>query len=317
MLKAEGPTHLWLYKHVQRLAAWAPCSAVGQDTAWQQPPGWDLLQVFNITNDLKGYKLAAKTLPLVAVLRQSSTASSRAACRRAIKQQNVEHAAYINPLSFPWIQPPPHASAAAAAAVQVAATAAAPSSSSGVTSDTVLQQHRLCSGDRLIILVRGTGSAYEWTYNLHYSMNSVPSYGPGQIHNGFHTAAEEVWNGGLGQLLQQQLLSGAGGEQGAVAAINSVVFAGHSLGGAVGALLAAKTDVSVGLCGRGGGRERSQGGGGMGLEALGSCRRGGGGPAGAPPPPPAGRRDGFGGFGELFGGLLAAQTDVCHGVGAG
>jgi hypothetical protein len=182
---------------------------------WQQPPGWQLLQILNVTNDLKGYKISAKTLPLAAVLRQESTPSSRAACRRAMKLQQGEHAAYIS----------------------------SSSSSSGSDSDSVMQQHRLCMGDRLVVLLRGTTSAFEWTYNLNYTLTSDDSYGPGQIHSGFHTVAEEVWRGGLQQQIQQQMAAGG---------ISNVMFAGHSLGGAAAALLAAKAQVGA-RCDAGGG----------------------------------------------------------------
>lgn len=218
LLRAEGPTHLWLYKHVQRLAAWAPCDAVGQPTPWQHPPGWQLLQILNVTNDLKGYKLAAKMLPFAAILRQNSSPSSRAACRRALRLQQGEHEAYIS--------------------MSPAAAGPLSSSSSSSESDHVMQQHKLCSGDRLVVLLRGTASAFEWTYNLNYTMTSDDSYGNGKIHSGFHTVAEEVWAAGLQQQIQQQL--GAGG-------ISNVMFAGHSLGGAVAAVLSSKTQVGTGV----------------------------------------------------------------------
>jgi hypothetical protein len=207
LLKAEGATHLWLYKHLLRLTAWTPCEAIGKPQPWVQPPGWQLLALMNVTNNLKAYQLNATSLPLVAVLRQASTPSSRAACRRALHEQRQEHEAYMTP----------------------------PTSSSDGAS--VLQQHRLCGGDRLVVLARGTISAFEWTYNLNYTMGPDASYGAGQIHTGFHTVAEEVWGGGLQALLAQEVVKGGG--------VSNVVFSGHSLGGAVAALLAAKTQVGI------------------------------------------------------------------------
>jgi len=218
LLKTEGPSQLWLFKYLNRLAAWAPCQALGKPQAWEPPPGWQLLGVLNVTNNLKPYKLNDTSLPFTVVLRQGSSPSSRAACRRALQQQQEQHAAYITD----------------------AATATA-------AREAVLQQHRLCSGDRLLVLSRGTGSAHEWLYNLNYSMLTDSSYGQGEIHSGFHDVTEQIWQGGLQQLLLQQVAT-----QGDV---GNVMFAGHSLGGAVSALLAAKTQVR-GLTGllRGGGR---------------------------------------------------------------
>jgi pimeloyl-ACP methyl ester carboxylesterase len=214
LLRAEGPSHLWLYKHVQRLAAWAPCEVVGQPQPWQSPAGWKVLQLLNVTNDLRGYKLPAKKLPFAAVLRQDSSPSSRTACRRALRAQQGEHEAYIStPPALPSI-----------------------TGSSSSEGDSVMQQHQLCSGDRLVVLLRGTGSAFEWTYNLNYTLTTDASYGPGQIHAGFHRVAEEVWGAGLQEHVAQQLAAGG---------ISNVMFAGHSLGGAVAALLSAKVQVGV------------------------------------------------------------------------
>jgi pimeloyl-ACP methyl ester carboxylesterase len=112
-----------------------------------------------------------------------------------------------------------------------------PSSRSSSDGASVLQQHRLCGGDRLVVLLRGTSSAFEWTYNLNYTMGPDASYGLGQIHTGFHTVAEEVWGAGLQALLMQEV-GQAGG-------VSNIIFSGHSLGGAVAALLAAKTQVGV------------------------------------------------------------------------
>lgn len=69
------------------------------------------------------------------------------------------------------------------------------------------------------------------------SYNQIPSpeeaYGPGNISAGAWYAAEAVWNGGLGDLIVEEVDEGC----------RSVTVAGVSFGGAVAQLLAMRIEV--------------------------------------------------------------------------
>jgi hypothetical protein len=78
-----------------------------------------------------------------------------------------------------------------------------------------------------------------------YTQVSAPAYGPGLIHRGYRHASDEIWgddSAGLQAVLQKFVVNATNG------AITSVLFAGHSFGGGVGRLLAARTQVGWFCC---------------------------------------------------------------------
>jgi pimeloyl-ACP methyl ester carboxylesterase len=99
------------------------------------------------------------------------------------------------------------------------------------------QSSELCAGDELVVLVRGTSSEAEWGYNLDYVMTRNANYGQGLLHRGFQKLADSLWagQGGLKNVLDQNAGS-----------VGSVTIAGHSLGAAAAALLAARAQVREG-----------------------------------------------------------------------
>jgi malonyl CoA-acyl carrier protein transacylase len=69
----------------------------------------------------------------------------------------------------------------------------------------------------------------------------APSYGPGLLHAGFVTVADLLWERGLRQALDEQVVARPPG------AVASLTVSGHSLGGAVTALLAMRAEVRADL----------------------------------------------------------------------
>lgn len=194
-MQSEGPTHYWLFKNVMRFMAWAPCSALGVDQPWAQPEGWDLLALIDTAQDLSSYNIKQSSMPFAAVLRRASSAQTRASCRA-------------------FLQAHPAKAASRAARTQQ-------------------RSRNMCAGDELVVLVRGTTTAYDWFYNLDFDMSTNAEYGPGGIHTGFLRLADSIWDGGLRNTLDQFSSS-----------LGSVTIAGHSLGAATAALLAARAQVS-------------------------------------------------------------------------
>lgn len=193
-----------LYKHITRLMAWAPCNAMGVEGNWAHPEGWDLLAMLGAREDLSAYGIASTSMPFAAVLRRSSNAQTRASCKAFVAAH------------------PSMASASASSASSPRASARA--------------ARELCWGDELVVLVRGTASAFDWFYNLDYSMATNPYYGKGAMHLGFLRLAGGLWLGGLRDVMKQY-----GGT------VSSVTIAGHSLGAATAALLASRTQVGLEL----------------------------------------------------------------------
>jgi len=197
LLEAEGPTYYWLYKHMSRLMAWAPCGVLGQNMPWVKPQGWDVLAILNAAADLRAYGLGATAMPFAAVLRRVRSPATAAECT-AFLQAHPELAG-----------------------------------SSNKQQD---QASRICAGDEIVVLVRGTTSAYDWFYNLDYGMSTNTNYGQGLIHKGFQRLADTLWDGGLKRALDRY--SGSA---------SSVVVSGHSLGAATASLLAARIEVRLEL----------------------------------------------------------------------
>lgn len=119
----EGGTYNWLFKTLTRFAGIAPCKALGNNATWLQPVGFDVLKIIDIKEDLSSYGLSAKSLPMVAILRQKSAQVRSKGCR---------------------------AYAAASAA-----------SSAGAASNNNSSSSRLCEGGHLLILVRGSLTSEE------------------------------------------------------------------------------------------------------------------------------------------------------------
>jgi pimeloyl-ACP methyl ester carboxylesterase len=91
---------------------------------------------------------------------------------------------------------------------------------------------KLCSGDEIAVLVRGTATASDWGYNFDMALTANSEYGSGKIHRGFQSLANTLWTDGLRQVLDE-VKAGA----------SRITFAGHSLGASTAALLAARSQV--------------------------------------------------------------------------
>lgn len=202
LLQSEGPSYYWMYKHVIRLMAWSPCGVLGQDTPFTPPEGWELLSLLSIPTDLSVYGLKQTSMPFAAVVRRPGSAATKASCVAALKAHPMFNA--------------PHRSPAASA--------------------TRMQRmsRTLCSGDELVVLVRGTTAATDWFIDFDYGLKANAEYGAGVIHNGFQYVADGLWDGGLKDVLDQY-----------GASAGSLTITGHSLGAAVAALLSARTQVGA------------------------------------------------------------------------
>lgn len=82
---------------------------------------------------------------------------------------------------------------------------------------------------QLVILIRGTTSAYEWGLDFTYNQSTVPVLDgvsfPSPMHVGFTKAYQAVWKGGIQDALQEYVVDQS--------QPMSVYVAGHSLGAAV------------------------------------------------------------------------------------
>uniref|UniRef100_A0A383VL47 Fungal lipase-type domain-containing protein n=1 Tax=Tetradesmus obliquus TaxID=3088 RepID=A0A383VL47_TETOB len=91
---------------------------------------------------------------------------------------------------------------------------------------------------QLLVLIRG--SAFdENRINYDYSQIAAPAYGDGLIHRGYYKASEQLWGdetAGLQAVLKKLIVDATSGR------VTSVLFAGHSMGGGLGTLLAARTE---------------------------------------------------------------------------
>lgn len=199
LLKTEGPSYYWLYKHIVRLQAWAPCDAMGWRSSFAAPPGWSTMRIISAGTDLSQYEIQGTTMPFAAVLRRPRSAESAASCRSAL-----------------------------AADAQATRPAGSPRRAAARLQN---QANQLCSGDEVAVLVRGTAAASDWGYNFDMELVSNYEYGAGKQHRGFIKLADQVWYGGLKAALDE--VKGTA---------SSVTIAGHSLGGAAAAMLAARSE---------------------------------------------------------------------------
>lgn len=171
LLKTEGPSYYWHYKHITRLTAWAPCDAMGWGdggrSSFAVPKGWSLMDVIHAGTDLSTYEIQATLMPFAAIMRRPASAEVTASCK-AFLRANAHRGV----------------SARRAARLQNAV-------------------NDLCSGDEVAVLIRGTATASDWGYNLDMAMVENSNYGPGKIHRGFQNLADTLWNGGLKQALDQ------------------------------------------------------------------------------------------------------------------
>lgn len=149
LLKTEGPSYYWMYKHIVRLQAWAPCDAMGWRSSFAAPKGWSTMRIISAGTDLSQYEIEGTTMPFAAVMRRPRSAESAASCR-AFLAANAQ--AERRPGGSPR---------RAAARLQNLASA-------------------LCSGDEVAVLVRGTAAASDWGYNFDMALVSNGEYGAGK-----------------------------------------------------------------------------------------------------------------------------------------
>eukprot|EP00879_Flechtneria_rotunda_P017599 GHRR01018449.1.p1 GENE.GHRR01018449.1~~GHRR01018449.1.p1 ORF type:complete len:430 (+),score=136.16 GHRR01018449.1:204-1493(+) len=224
-LNAEGGTYYWHYRNIINLFNWASCEALGQSgITLPTPAGWTLLTTLNLTQGASAINTtinstAGSTISNVTATDTAgnTTAASTIATAAAVSAMPI--AAVLKP----------DAAGKAERQQSCQAFAAAPETLTVQSNSTA---EDLCGGDQLVVVVRGTLSAYEWTLDLSYNQTADESFGPGSFHAGFHHAAAEIWPQ-LEPVLQQQLIQGNG-------TITQLTIAAHSLGAGVAQLLAAK-----------------------------------------------------------------------------
>eukprot|EP00878_Enallax_costatus_P039855 GHUV01045780.1.p1 GENE.GHUV01045780.1~~GHUV01045780.1.p1 ORF type:complete len:108 (+),score=15.14 GHUV01045780.1:74-397(+) len=71
-----------------------------------------------------------------------------------------------------------------------------------------------------------------------YNLKADSSIGAGQVHSGFRRTVNELWSGGVKAALDREFVRGSGGTK-------HLTIAGHSLGGSIATLLAAKAEVTL------------------------------------------------------------------------
>jgi hypothetical protein len=93
------------------------------------------------------------------------------------------------------------------------------------------------------LCLRAAAAAAAAAADFDYTQVSGGAYGAGLIHRGYRNASDEIWGdgaAGLQAVLQKYIVKASTGPP-----ITSVLFAGHSMGGGLGTLLAARTQVST------------------------------------------------------------------------
>jgi hypothetical protein len=226
LMQAEGASYYWLFKHIMRLFAWAPCGAVGQKAPWVPPEGWAHLYTLGVAGASEATAAATDATDATAAggeLSGGAATSADGSQSPGIEQQKKwPFAAVLRRASSPAVQ------ASCKAFLQSHPSAQHTSRRDMRRSET------LCAGDELVVLVRGTSAPSEWDYNLDYGLSKNAAYGQGLQHNGFRKLADSLWGGkgGLKSVLDQYAGS-----------VSSVTIAGHSLGAASAALLAARAQV--------------------------------------------------------------------------
>jgi hypothetical protein len=122
VLATEGGTMNWLYKNIFRFAGWAPCDALtGQPSPLRAPLGFRITSVLNLTNDLLADYNLTAKSLPVAMILKQARDTPRKTTCEAF---------------------------------------AAEAAQSGVVGGANSAQ-QLCSGGQLVVLLRGTLSAYE------------------------------------------------------------------------------------------------------------------------------------------------------------
>eukprot|EP00878_Enallax_costatus_P039639 GHUV01045507.1.p1 GENE.GHUV01045507.1~~GHUV01045507.1.p1 ORF type:complete len:353 (+),score=65.44 GHUV01045507.1:156-1214(+) len=96
----------------------------------------------------------------------------------------------------------------------------------------------LCAGAHVVIMIRGTLTSYESDIDFDYNLKADSSIGAGQVHSGFRRTVNELWSGGVKAALDREFVRGSGGTK-------HLTIAGHSLGGSIATLLAAKAEVTL------------------------------------------------------------------------
>uniref|UniRef100_A0A383VN67 Fungal lipase-type domain-containing protein n=1 Tax=Tetradesmus obliquus TaxID=3088 RepID=A0A383VN67_TETOB len=93
---------------------------------------------------------------------------------------------------------------------------------------------------QLLVLIRGSAFAGEEDrIDYDYSQVAASAYGDGLIHRGYRNTSDQLWGSdkaGLQAVLRKLIVNAISGR------ITSVLFAGHSMGGGLGTLLAARTE---------------------------------------------------------------------------
>eukprot|EP00879_Flechtneria_rotunda_P009669 GHRR01010117.1.p1 GENE.GHRR01010117.1~~GHRR01010117.1.p1 ORF type:complete len:302 (+),score=60.02 GHRR01010117.1:313-1218(+) len=148
VLQAEGGTYYWHYRNYLNLFNWAPCQSLGSNVPLPIPAGWSNIATLNLPQGQSAIPVGA-----------ASSATSNSTGNPATPV--TEASSTDGPASMPFavvLKADVMSSAERQKSCQE--YAAAPETLLAKTNSNI---EDLCGGDQLVVIVRGTLSAYEWT----------------------------------------------------------------------------------------------------------------------------------------------------------